>query len=92
MKEYWFDADNKPHDISKMDESYISRCLNDLRNCLELWRGIIPEQLTKEELNDKDNVMSKAWFVLNGIDYINSFCEELKKRKTENNNVKTNFR
>ena len=48
---------------------------------LVAWSGIIPEQLTKEEMNQKDEVGMKAWFVLHGISYIDAFCQELDRRK-----------
>ena len=79
---YWFDSDGYPHEISKMETGYIYNCLNQLKKALNLWHGIIPEQLTREELVDKGKVMSKAWFVLHGIEYIDAFCEELKKRQS----------
>lgn len=80
MYEYWFDADGKAHEISKMDTAYIGSCLKQLRKMLDSWRGIIPEQLTEEELRQKDDVGMKAWFVFHGISYIDAFCKELDKR------------
>ena len=82
MYDYWFDADGKAHEIAKMDSGYILSCLKQLRRMLESWRGIIPEQLTNEELKQKDEVGMKAWFVFNGIPYIEAFCKELDKRET----------
>ena len=81
--EYWFDADGNPHEISKMDTQYIQNCLNQLVKMLDSWHGIIPEQLSKEELMQKDEVGMKAWFVFNGINYMNAFTEELDRRIKE---------
>ena len=38
MYEYWFDADGKAHEISKMDTAYIGSCLKQLRKMLDSWR------------------------------------------------------
>lgn len=81
MFEYWFDADEKAHLISKMDITYISNCLQQLSKMLYAWRGIVPEQLTAAELKQKYEVGKKAWFVFNGVGYIDAFSNELKKRK-----------
>ena len=79
--DYWHDADGNPHEISKMDDTYILNCIKQLQKMLDAWHGIIPEQLTKEEVKKKDTVGTKAWFVFHGIVYIDKFCEELNKRK-----------
>lgn len=81
--EYWFDGDGNSHEIAKMDTQYIQNCLNQLNKWLDSWGGIIPEQLTAEELKDKDEVGKKAWFVFHGINYINAFGEEIDKRIAE---------
>jgi hypothetical protein len=81
--EYWVDADENAHIISKMDTQYIQNCLNQLRKWLDAWHGIIPEQLTAKELKKKDEVGMKAWFVFNGIGYIDAFVEEINKRMKE---------
>lgn len=78
---YWFDADGKPHEIRKMDLQYIQNCLQQLEKMLSSWHGIIPENLTDEELQKKDEVGQKAWFVFHGIKYIDAFYCELEKRK-----------
>lgn len=80
MYDYWFDADGNPHEISKMDSEYISNCLNQLNKMLNAWHGIIPEQLTREEIKQKDTVGMKAWFVFHGNEYIGKLSEELKRR------------
>lgn len=77
---YWFDAMNQCHEISKMDTQYIYNCLKELKKMLDSWHGIIPEQLTEEELKLKDEVGMKAWFVFHGTNYIDAFCNELKRR------------
>lgn len=79
--DYWVDGEGKLHKISQMDTQYIHNCLDQLKKMLNRWRGIIPENLTDDELKKKDEVGQKAWFVLNGIPYIDAFCSELKKRK-----------
>lgn len=79
--DYWFDGEGNAHEISKMNTSYIYHCINTLNDALVSWRGIIPEQLDEDELRDKDKVLSKAWFVFNGIKYIDVFCDEIRKRK-----------
>lgn len=79
--EYWFDADGRAHEIVKMDTDYIYNCLNQLGKWLENWGNIIPEQLSDDELKDKDEVGMKAWFVFNGISYIDVFCAEIKRRQ-----------
>lgn len=79
--EYWFDGEGNMHEIAKMDTPYIINCLHQLEKMLPLWRGIIPEQLTKEELKQKDEVGMKAWFVFHGPDYIDAFVNELDRRK-----------
>ena len=81
MYEYWFDPDGNMHEISKMETSYIGNCISMLGKMLQNWAGIIPEQLSEEELKQKDEVGMKAWFVFNGINYIDAFCKELEKRK-----------
>lgn len=81
MFEYWFDSYGQAHEISKMDTEYICNCLRNLNKWLTLWRGVIPEQLTTEEMKDRNRVGMKAWFVFNGIQYIESFCAELERRK-----------
>ena len=78
--EYWFDAEGNPHEISKMNTQYIKNCLKQLHNMLNSWRGIAPEELSMEELKDKDEVGMKAWFVFNGIKYIHAFTEEFDRR------------
>ena len=83
MYDYWFDSDGKAHEIARMDSDYILSCLKQLRRMLESWRGIIPEQLTVEELKQKDEVGMKAWFVFNGIPYIDVFCKELDRRENK---------
>ena len=83
MYDYWFDADGKAHEIARMDTDYIINCLNELKKMLDAWHGIIPEQLTDEELKQKDCVAMKAWFVFNGIPYIDAFCKELKRRNND---------
>lgn len=82
--EYWFDGDGNSHEIAKMDTQYIRNCQNQLLKMLDSWQGIIPEQLSDEELKSKDEVGMKAWFVFNGIAYMNAFSEELDKRIKEN--------
>ena len=81
MYDYWFDASGGAHEISKMETFYIQNCLKRLKKMLVVWSGIIPEQLTKEEMKQKDEVGMKAWFVLHGISYIDAFCQELDRRK-----------
>ena len=81
LYEYWFDADGNPHEISKMDDIYIGNCIKQLKKMLDAWHGIIPERLTEEELNQKDDVGSMAWFVFHGLSYIDALCKELDKRK-----------
>lgn len=82
--EYWFDGDGIPHEIAKMDTQYIINCQNQLLKMLDSWHGIIPEQLSDDELESKNEVGMKAWFVFNGIEYMNAFSEELNKRIKEN--------
>ena len=79
--EYWFDADGNPHEISKMDDRYIGNCIKHLKKMLDAWHGIIPERLTEEELKQKDDVGSMAWFVFHGLSYIDVLCKELDRRK-----------
>lgn len=79
--DYWFDSDGNMHEISKMDDNYINNCLRQLDRWCNSWHGIVPEQLTREELNNKDKVGTKAWFVFNGLAYVEVFCEELRNRK-----------
>ena len=80
MYKYRFDADGKAHEITKMETAYICNCLKQLEKMSGLWHGVIPEQLTPEELTLKNEVGMKAWFVFNGIEYIGAFCEELDRR------------
>ena len=80
MYEYWFDSESKAHEISKMDSGYIKNCLKQLKKMLDSWGGSIPEQLTAEELQQKDEVGMKAWFVFNGLEYIEAFRRELEHR------------
>lgn len=80
MYKYWFDSEGNAHKIEEMETSYISNCLRQLGKMLDSWRGIIPEQLSNEELKQKDKVGMKAWFVFNGISYIDAFNKELENR------------
>ena len=81
MREYWFDAEGKPHLIKDMDEDYILNCLKNLEKWLKNWEEVLPTELNEYEMKQKDKVGMKAWFVFNGIDYINTFCDELDRRK-----------
>lgn len=81
MYEYWFDSEGNAHEISKMDTCYIYNCLRQLNKMLDSWHGILPEMLNAEEMKQRNEVGMKAWFVFNGINYINAFCKELECRK-----------
>ena len=81
--EYWFDPEGKMYKISEMDTSYILNCLNQLNKMLPTWRGITPEDLTREDLKQKDVVGMEAWFVFHGINYINAFKKELSRREND---------
>lgn len=67
-----------------MDINYIKNCLNQLQKWLNAWHGIIPEQLTDDELKGKDEVGMKAWFVFNGLNYIETFCNGIKNGRRKN--------
>lgn len=81
LYDYWIDGNLDIHDIYTMDSEYITNCLNALDNCLRIWRNIVPEQLSREDMLHIGQPLSKAWFVFNGIEYIDMLCGELERRK-----------
>lgn len=85
----WIDAEENCHLISEMDTDYINRCIGQIHKAADLWRYDNFNGLTKSEKNEICVPMQKAWFVVSGIAYLNSFRLELEKREEDISYVDT---
>ena len=79
--EFWVDAYNKSHEISKMDTAYIRNCLKELQKMNDVWKNAKCDSLTDSELKLSNEVGQKAWYVENGKSYLSAFLQELAYRE-----------
>ena len=81
LYDIWFDGAGKIHRISDMDDAYIENCLRQLYKWKSDWDSVELEDLTPAEIKRASDPGMKAWFVINGKKYIDTFKKELLLRE-----------
>lgn len=84
---FWIDANGQRHDLRDMTTSYINRCIGQIALVVDSWKRIKQRDLTPKELERVNDPLQKAWFVFHGLNYLESFKNELNSRDEDTTQV-----
>lgn len=83
----WIDGNKECHLISEMDTGYINRCIGQISKAADAWRCDNYDELRNSDKYSVGIPLQRAWFVVNALDYLYSFKQELEDRFEETDEV-----